>query len=168
MEDLRIYRKRLIPDECIPLKNDVVLLCNAEYIVTRWNTLRPRKDFSHGFSVYCLKEGIKVSKFYKADESLLYWYCDIVDYDIDINNNTCITTDLLVDVLVYPDGSSRILDLDELAAAHEKRLISTEQMYSALRRADKLVSDIYAGKFNKYRKFVESLENQDFTNTDGE
>ena len=48
MEDLKIYRKRLIPSECIWLKDDIVLLCNEEFIVTRWTTLRPRKDFSHG------------------------------------------------------------------------------------------------------------------------
>ena len=160
MEDLKIYRKRLIPSECIWLKDDIVLLCNEEFIVTKWRTLRPRKDFSHGFSVYCLKEGIKVSKFYKPDETLLYWYCDIVDYDIDVENNTCTTTDLLVDVLVYPDGSSRILDLDELADAHEQGLIDNKTLYEALKRGDKLVSDIYAGKFNKYRKMVENLEKQ--------
>ena len=109
---------------------------------------------------YCLKEGIKVSKFYRPDETLLYWYCDIVDYDINVEENTCTTTDLLVDVLVYPDGSSRILDLDELADAHERGLINDKTLYEALKRADKLVSDIYAGKFNKYRKLVESLEQE--------
>ena len=160
MESLKIYRKRLIPSENIWLKDDVVLLCNEEFIVTRWNTLKPRKDFSHGFSVYCLKEGIKVSKFYKTDGSLKYWYCDVVDYDINVSENTCTTTDLLVDVIVYPDGSSRILDLDELATAHERGLIDNSVLYEALRRADKLVSDIYAGKFNKYRKMVEALENE--------
>ena len=36
MEDLKIYRKRLIPNECIWLKNDIVLLCNEEFIVTKW------------------------------------------------------------------------------------------------------------------------------------
>ena len=117
MEPLKIYRRRLIPDECIHLKDDVVLLCNEEYIVTRWKTLKPRKDFSHGFSVYCLKEGIKVSKFYKPDGDLRYWYCDVVDYDINVEENTCTTTDLLVDVLVYPDGSSRIIvKLSKIAA----------------------------------------------------
>ena len=47
MEPLKIYRKRLIPKECIWLKDDIVLLCNEEYIVSRWTTLRPRKDFTH-------------------------------------------------------------------------------------------------------------------------
>ena len=42
MESLKIYRKRLIPSENIWLKDDVVLLCNEEYIVTRWKTLKPR------------------------------------------------------------------------------------------------------------------------------
>lgn len=158
MDDLKIFRKRLIPSECIWLKDDIVLLCNEEFIVTRWNTLKPRKDFSHGFSVYCLKEGIKVSKFYKPDGDLRYWYCDVVDYDINVEENTCTTTDLLVDVLVYPDGSSRIIDLDELADAHERGLVDNHTLYEALKRADKLVSDIYAGKFNKYRELVDYLE----------
>ena len=87
-----------------------------------------------------------------------------MDYDINISENTCTTTDLLVDVIVYPDGSSRILDLDELATAHENGLIDNSVLYEALRRADKLVSDIYAGKFNKYRKLVEALENESSQN----
>ncbi len=158
MDDLKIFRKRLIPSECIWLKDDIVLLCNEEFIVTRWNTLKPRKDFTHGFSVYCLKKGIKVSKFYKPDGTLRYWYCDVVDYDINITENTCTTTDLLVDVVVYPDGSSRILDLDELADAHEKGLVDNNTLYEALKRADKLVSDIYAGNFNIYRDLVDYME----------
>ena len=81
-----------------------------------------------------------------------------MDYDINVEENTCTTTDLLVDVLVYPDGSSRIIDLDELADAHERGLVDNHTLYEALKRADKLVSDIYAGKFNKYRELVDYLE----------
>ena len=45
-----LYRKRLIPEECIPLKDDIILYMDDEVIVTKWNTLKPRKDFHHGYS----------------------------------------------------------------------------------------------------------------------
>lgn len=41
--------------------------------------MNPKTTFSHGCSCYYLKEGFKISKFYRHDGSLLYWYCDIVD-----------------------------------------------------------------------------------------
>ena len=31
-----LYRRRLIPDECIPLKDDIILECTSERIVTSW------------------------------------------------------------------------------------------------------------------------------------
>ena len=36
----------------------------------------------------------------------------------------------------------------------------------ALKRADKLVSDIYAGKFNKYRDLVDYLEKNNHEDTE--
>ena len=66
-----LYRKRLIPEECILLKDDELLYRDEKKIITRWNTLRPKKDLHHGFSCYFLDKGIKVSKFYKADGSLM-------------------------------------------------------------------------------------------------
>jgi predicted RNA-binding protein associated with RNAse of E/G family len=68
--------------------------------------------------------------------------------------------------VVYPDGSSRILDLDELADAHERGLVDNHTLYEALKRADKLVSDIYAGKFNKYRDLVDYLEKNNHEDTE--
>ena len=79
MDDLIIYRKRLIPEECIHLKNDTLLHRDDDVVVTGWKAIHPRPDLDHGASVYYLKEGYKVSRFCGADSSLLYWYCDIVD-----------------------------------------------------------------------------------------
>ena len=109
-----LYRRRLIPDECIPLKDDLILECNEERIVTSWNAIRPKKDLHHGFSCYFLKEGFKVSKFYYEDGRLLYWYCDIVSYDYSSTDNRLMVTDLLADVIIYPDGFVKVVDLDEL------------------------------------------------------
>ena len=77
MADPILYRKRLIPEECVLLKDDRLLYRDEEIIVTAWNTLKPRKDLHHGLSCYYLQEGIKVSRFYDENGSLLYWYCDI-------------------------------------------------------------------------------------------
>ena len=63
---MQIYRKRLIPDECILLKDDEILEIDEDYIVTKWKTLKPRRDFSHGYSCYFLKLGFKISKFFSS------------------------------------------------------------------------------------------------------
>ena len=44
-----LYRKRLIPEECILLKDDELLYRDEKTIITRWNTLKPKKDLHHGF-----------------------------------------------------------------------------------------------------------------------
>ena len=69
--ELQIYRKRLIPEECILLKDDIIVEQNEDYILTKWKTLNPKTTFSHGCSCYYLKEGFKISKFYRHDGSLL-------------------------------------------------------------------------------------------------
>ncbi|MCR5754565.1 MAG: DUF402 domain-containing protein [Acetatifactor sp.] len=149
---LKLYRKRLIPSECIPLKDDIIVMCDEELILTRWNTLRAKRDFTHGSSCYFLKEGIKVSKFYRADNSLLYWYCDIVDFEYKRNENVMIVTDLLADVIIFPDGHVKVMDLDELAEAMERKLISKEQMIKCLRRLHNLLDIIDRDKFDRLQE----------------
>ena len=34
-----LYRRRIIPDECVMLKDDIILSCDRERIVTSWKTL---------------------------------------------------------------------------------------------------------------------------------
>ena len=117
MENLKIYRKRMIPDECILLKDDIILETTQDFIITQWKTLKPRRDFHHGYSCYYLKLGYKISKFYREDNTLLYWYCDIVDYLYKKEENSLLVTDLLADVVIYPDGYIKVLDINELAVA---------------------------------------------------
>ena len=61
MEPLKIYRKRIIPQEIVLLKDDVIVKADDDIIVTKWNTLKPKTGFSHGCSCYYLKKGVKVS-----------------------------------------------------------------------------------------------------------
>lgn len=159
MKELKLYRKRIIPEECILLKDDEVLYQDSEVIITKWNTIHPKKTLHHGYSCYFLERGFKVSKFYDHDGNLISWYCDIISYSYEEEDNAYTFTDLLVDVIVYPDGFVRVLDLDELADAARDGLISAEQMQLALRRTDKLLSVIYKGAFGKLQKYIEDQEN---------
>jgi len=152
MNNLQLFRRRLIPNECIFLKDDTIVSLSDEYIITTWATLNPKTSFNHGSSCYFLKEGFKLSKFYRADGSLLYWYCDIVEYQWDLEHNRLTTIDLLADVIIYPDGSTRILDLDELADACAEGLISPQQLQNSLRQLNQFLSYIYQGHFDQLQE----------------
>ena len=157
MEPLKIYRKRIIPQEIVLLKDDVIVKADDDIIVTKWNTLKPKTGFSHGCSCYYLKKGVKVSKFYREDNSLLYWYCDIVDYEFDREKNTLTVTDLLADVILHPGGEMQVADLDELADALDKRLITPGLMSCYLRRLHYLLSLIYRDKFDRLQSAFNDL-----------
>lgn len=150
-----LYRRRIIPEECILLKDDVIVSCDEEHIITNWQALHPKKDLHHGSSCYFLKEGIKVSKFCLKDDSLLYWYCDIVDFDYNPVENTLIVTDLLADVIIYPDGFVKVVDLDELVTALESRSISLDTLKSSIKKLDYLLNIIYSGNFDKLKAYIE-------------
>ena len=157
MKELQLFRKRLLPAECIPLKNDIIVEANTEVIITKWNTINPKTTFDHGCSCYFLEEGYKVSKFYRSDGSLLYWYCDIVDYDYNETENILTVTDLLADVIIYPDGRVKVMDLDELADAFDSGLITPELLSTGLRRLHNLLSLIDRDKFDRLQERLNKL-----------
>lgn len=148
MSALKMYRKRLIPDECIELKDDKILYRDEKIIVTKWSSIHPKPNFSHGASCYFLKEGIKMSKFYRADSSLVCWYCDIVQYEFSEDGQTMVATDLLADVVIEPDGFVKVVDLDELAEALDRKLIDAEIMKRTLMHLNCLLTKIYEGSFS--------------------
>lgn len=158
MKSPLIYRKRLIPKECILLKDDILLYRDEEILITRWNTIRPKKDLHHGMSCYFLKKGIKVSKFCDADGNLICWYCDIISHSWDPDSDTYVFTDLLADVLVYPDGFVKVLDLDELADATAEGLLTEAQLEKSLRRTNWLLNMIYDGRFGELQKHIIQYE----------
>ena len=161
--ETRLYRERIIPKECVFLKDDEILFQDSEVIITRWHTLHPKKTLHHGYSCYFIDRGFKVSKFYDHDNQLISWYCDIVSHTYRQADNTYIFTDLLADVIVYPDGFVRVVDLDELADALRDNLITSEQMQTALRHLDKLLGLIYKGAFPKLQKYIDDYETEDIS-----
>lgn len=145
-----LFRKRLIPNECIALKDDIIIHMDDDILVTKWTTLKPRKDFHHGYSCYFFNEGIKVSQFLKEDGSLYYWYCDIVTYSRNEEPYTLTIIDLLADVTLDAEGRMNVLDIDELCEAREKNYISEAQFFTSVKQLGNLITIIQQGRFNEY------------------
>ena len=147
--NLKIYRQRYIPKEKILLNNDIILDVYEDKIITKWNVLKSKKEFSHGYSCYFIKNGFKVSKLFRKDNTLLYTYCDIIETEYDNLENSFVFKDLLVDVIVYTNGLVKVLDLEEIAEALDKKLISIEQVKKAMILTNDLLEIIYSGKFEQ-------------------
>ena len=153
-----LYRKRIIPDECIRLKDDIILSYENDILITKWNALKPKVDLHHGYSCYFFEEGYKVSKFYKEDNTLLYYYCDIIDYEKKAEDNSILVTDLLADVIVYPDGFVKVVDIDELVRALDSQTLSISQLKKSLVSLNKLLDIIYSGNFSQLTRQIDKYD----------
>ena len=153
----RLFRRRFIPDENIELKDDMILALEPNLIITSWNVLKPRRDISRGVSAYFIDKGIKVSKVFDNAGQMVYWYCDIIETHYDEKENTYTFNDLLIDVVVYPDGQVEVLDMDEFADAMEQGILSVGTIAHAMRATDDLLHTIYAGDFEKYTHYIDDM-----------
>ncbi|HQA57879.1 MAG TPA: DUF402 domain-containing protein [Acetivibrio sp.] len=142
-----IFRKRYIPSEIIDISGDELLLRDDNLLVTRWKPIKERQDISGGMSFTFLKEGYKVSKFFGASGEFKYWYCDIINVLYEELQDRYTLVDLLVDVKIMPDGQVEVLDLDELAEALEKNIITKEEAVKSLYTLNKILKMVYEGKF---------------------
>lgn len=151
----QLYRRRLIPDECIPLTDDRILFQSENILITGWNTLHPKTEFAKGISVYILDNGWKISKQMDADGNFVLWYCDIISHDYDKIDDTYVFTDLLADVTIDRNGFVKVIDLDELSDAYESGLISAHLLSEAVRKLNGLLCAIYSGAFKEYTGLIE-------------
>ena len=97
------------------------------------------------------------SKFIDDNENILYWYCDIIDWEYSEKDNSYVFNDLLIDVIVYENGFVKVVDIGEISTALEKGLIDVELAKKALNTADDLLNDIYSGKFDLYKKYISDI-----------
>ena len=146
-DHVKLYRRRFIPDELKLLADDKIVYFDDNLIITSWNTLKPRSDFASGISAYYRKEGFKISYHYGADGTFTRWYCDIVAESETADG--LIFSDLLIDVVIFPDGTVRVVDLDEAADALEQGLITADMLAAALRSANNLLAYIYQNRFSE-------------------
>ncbi len=159
MDFPRIYRKRFIPLELISLDKDFILHYDDKIMVSRWNTIHPKHDLSHGSSLFMFDKGYKISKFYDHNNSLLYYYCDIVTFEKNLENNSLVICDLLADIIIQNDGSYEILDLDELGDALMQGLIDNATVSDALHKLNNLIQDIKSGAIHEYLNILDLYEN---------
>ena len=152
----KIYRKRYLPEELLWLKDDEILRTDNDVIITRWTSLKPRADFAWGISCYFLHKNFKISKFFDRDDNFLFYYCDVVK--AEISPGEYVFCDLLADIILYPDNSAKVLDLNELAAAYEKKLIPAEDLLLALVTTDNLLNMIYEGKFGEISAILDEIK----------
>lgn len=158
MKELKLYRKRFIPNETVLLEDDQILYHDDEVLITKWKVLRPKVSFDHGISCYYLDEGYKISKFYNENNELVYYYCDIIETTFDATENAYIFSDLLVDVIIYPDGFVEVADVRELADALEEGTITQQMLKAALIQLDRLLHIIYQKQFPELIRFLEMKE----------
>ncbi|MGE5423361.1 MAG: DUF402 domain-containing protein [Ignavibacteriales bacterium] len=147
MKKPSIYRQRYIPYETVDISGDELLFRSKELLITRWDAIKPRADFSKGVSFTFLDEGFKISRYYDHNGIFLYWYCDIVEVQYDEKVDSYTLIDLLLDVQIMADATLKVLDAGELAEALESDLITTEQACRALRTMDHLLDLVNNGEF---------------------
>lgn len=157
MQEITLYRRRFIPDECIKLDSDYIHEKNDDFMLTSWKCIKPRNDRAFGSSLFLFQEGLKISKFYDHDHNLICWYVDIMTFQFDATENAVYTIDLLADVILYPDGSYKVVDLDELAEATEKGLISEELLLKSLNSLNYLLQKIYNHEFTQLQSPLDSI-----------
>ncbi len=160
-KDMKVYRRRYIPNELTWLKDDEILRFDDEVLVTRWKSLKPRSDFSGGISAFFLKDGWKISKIFDPDGNLLHWYCDIIEVIMDEAENSFAYNDLLFDIVVYPSGKYKVLDCDEAAEALEKGLITQTQLINALHSMHELLEVIYHDRFDRLQAVINEFDKTD-------
>ena len=146
---MKLFRKRFIPNETIDISKDTVLKRTDDLIITKWLPIHPRGDVASGMSWTYFKEGYKISKFLDENGNIIYYYCDIIDYDYDKDEDSYTFIDLLVDIKYYPDGKVEFLDFDELQEAYREGLIDGKLLLKAISNLNKLANIIYNGNFDE-------------------
>lgn len=144
---MKIFRKRYVPNEIVDISGDEILYRDEDKLITKWEPIKPRDDISHGSSCVYFKYGWKISKFFDKDGNLKFWYCDIIDYRYNAEDDEYLIIDLLLDVIVYEDGHYEILDEDELEKALEDGIIIEAVEKEAKQKLTNLLKVITAGKF---------------------
>jgi uncharacterized protein len=102
-------------------------------------TQYPNPDGKRIFlTYYFVRKGYTISKVFNRSGEFLYYYCDIMEMR-QTGRLRYVMVDLLLDMIIYPDGRYHLLDIDEFATAIEKGQLKRRQQVHALRTLDKMI-----------------------------
>nr|WP_232330956.1 MULTISPECIES: DUF402 domain-containing protein [unclassified Thermoactinomyces] len=87
---------------------------------------------------YFVRKGYTISKVFGRSGEFLYYYCDVMQM-YQVNRLKYVMVDLLLDLIVYPDGRYHLIDIDEFADAVERGQLKRRQQVHALRTLDQMI-----------------------------
>lgn len=103
-------------------------------------TQYPNPDGKRIFlTYYFVKKGYTISKVFQKSGEFLYYYCDVMEMR-QVGRLRYVMVDLLLDMIVYPDGRYHLIDVDEFAEAIEKGQLKRRQQVHSLRTLDKMIN----------------------------
>lgn len=146
-ENIKLFRKRFIPNECVLLKDDKIIQIDEDVIITHWTTLKPKFNFKSGKSCVYIKHGFKISNLFDENNNYVSTYCDIIN--VKKNNNEYVIEDLLADVIIE-NGKVKVMDLDEIPLALDNNLITIEIAKDALIKLNSLLNIIYEDRLDEF------------------
>ena len=125
--------------QCWNYNGEKTIVCDDGY---KWLTVMPKSDF------YCIT--IMMDSEYNVKVS----YIDIIDSQGIDEDGIPFFYDIYLDLVVYPDGTIIVDDMDELEQAWAKNEISLEQYNRTLAVADKLKNGLLCD-MQKYNEYVQ-------------
>lgn len=96
----------------------------------KWMSILPQNDF------YC------ITAMMNEKEEILVWYIDMIESQGTDSDGIPYFNDLYLDLVVYPDGTIMVDDMDELEEALLQKDITQEQYDLAVNTCDKLKNGI--------------------------
>jgi predicted RNA-binding protein associated with RNAse of E/G family len=84
---------------------------------------------------YFVRKGYTISKVFRRSGEFLYYYCDVMEMR-QVGKLRYVMVDLLLDLIIEPEGHYRLIDIDEFADSLEKGVLKKRQQLHALRTLD--------------------------------
>lgn len=142
-----LLKHKLVPQGTVDITNDKILFFDGNFLVTQWKPENSNMNISSAISLVSIKDGYQISKKFDSNNKFVYWYCDIVKTKWTKETSCLEITDLIIDLVVFPNYQVNCIDLDELTDAKEKGLISSMDFNWAKESSLKLLQKVIEGEF---------------------
>jgi protein associated with RNAse G/E len=136
-----------------------LIILNAEFdIDVSHEVLGEVKQHTRTVEYYWWERWYNVFRFLQDDGSTRLWYCNI-NMPLEFADEMLTYIDLDIDILVQPDLSYQVLDMEEFEINAERYQYSTEHREQAHKAVDEVIRMIQARQF-PFQNEVSSLKVQ--------